>query len=66
MLYICTMFCQSISKDFSYRPEHWVNARVVPNVDDGHTDRRLNGQKTRSLYRLMHETGATTNNVVRE
>ena len=56
MLYICTKFCQSISKGFRVTdPNSRVKARVVANVKNG----RTNGQKIGSLHRAMPEAGTT-------
>ena len=58
MPYICTKFCQSISKDFrATDPKSRVGAKVVANVD-GRTYVRINGRKTESLYLAMPEVGA--------
>ena len=53
MLYICTKFCESISKGFSVTDlSSRVNARVVANVDARWKDTRRNRQKTGSLHIL--------------
>ena len=56
-LYICTKFCESISKGFTVTDlNSRVNARVVTNVDarwtDIHTDTCRNKGKTGSLHIL--------------
>ena len=59
MLYICTKFCQSISKCFMDTDlDRRVDPRVVANVD-GWMGGCMNGWKTGSLYRPMPEAGAT-------
>ena len=65
MLYICTKFYASISNGFRVTDlKSRVNARVAANVDngqtEGHTDTRMNGWKTGSLYRAMPKAGVTT------
>ena len=61
MLYICTKFCQSISKGFRVTdPDSRVDARVVTKVD-GRTDKHTYRQKSGSLYRAMLESGMTMN-----
>ena len=55
MLYICTKFCQSISKGFRVTDLNIrIDARVAANVDT-----RTNRRKIGSLYRVMPEAGAT-------
>ena len=55
MLYICTKFCENISKGFRVTDLNIrVNARVVANVD-AHMDTQKNG----SLYRSMPKAGMT-------
>ena len=60
MLYICTKFCEIISKGFRITDlNSRVKARVVANVDermDACTDERMDNQ---ILYCAMPEAGAT-------
>ena len=59
MLYICTKFCEIISKSFRVTdPNSKADASVVANVDN-QADKRTHGWKTRSLYCAMPEAGVT-------
>ena len=55
MLYICTMFCESISKSVRVTdPNSRVDTKVFANADG-----QTNGQKSGSLYHAMSEAGPT-------